>query len=355
MNRRFEQGEALAWYKALPWITGCNYVCSATLHNIEMFQGDTFDEVYAVAEKEIALMESMGMNSVRMFLPFWAWYHDRERFLDRVDFYLSALHMHGITMMPVLFNDCVGFGGRPGTIVPAPGKGFVRYDIGHHGGFKANPFTGERERVGWILWDEPQWQDILLEYLSALLTRFGGDSRVIIWDLWNEPGNSNREDRSIPYLKAVFAKARELNPSQPLTAGCWRYDLHGKELLRPIERLAVEESDVITFHQYESFDRVKAVVAALKGYGRPMLNTEWLNRVLNNFYADNLTLYHDEGIGSYSWGLVAGKSQHFLPWDELRRKEGLDLTRWQHDLFDPWHTAYDPEEIALHKRLTGKA
>ena len=84
-----------------------------------------------------------------------------------------------------------------------------------------------------------------------------------------------------------------------------------------------------------------------------MFNTEWLNRTLDNFVADNLPLYHREKIGSYHWGLVAGKSQYFLPWDNLRKDPSLDMRRWQHDLYDVYGTAYDEGEIAMFREFIG--
>lgn len=334
---------------------GINYVPSITLHAMELWQEDTHEAVMESVRKEFELMRDIGFNSVRMFLPFGVWYHQWDVFLDRLDDFLAELDRNGITMMPVIFNDCVGFE-RPKQLIPELPRGWHTYDIGHHGGHKENPFTGETQRVGWIYWDEPDWQPVMEEYLCALLSRFGKDSRIYAWDLWNEPGNSNRHDRSIPYLKRVFALARACDATQPFTAGVWSYppDFGANPAadVEPIQRLALEESDIVTFHQYEGIGRVRQVVEALKKEGRPMLNTEWLNRVLDNLVTENLPLYHGEGIGSYSWGLVAGKSQHFLPWDELWRRRELPLYRWQHDLFDTFHTPYDPEELALMRQLS---
>ena len=106
------------------------------------------------------------------------------------------------------------------------------------------------------------------------------DERIYAWDLWNEPGNSNRHDMSIPYLKRVF----ELGKKHGSGAAS---DCRGVELSGGLrgergsgrgahQRLALDESDIVTFHQYEDFERVKRTVARLKKEGRPMMNTEWL-------------------------------------------------------------------------------
>lgn len=357
MRERWSESQAWDWYEKKPWVMGINYVPSITLHAVELWQEDTYPEVIESVRKEFILMQDIGLNSVRMFLPFHIWFHEKEKFLERLDCFLDELASRNITMMPVLFNDCVGFG-RPKDITPHMSHGWQQYDIGHHGGHKKNPFTGEQEQIGWCLWDEPEWQETLEEYLIALLERFGKDERIYIWDLWNEPGNSNRHDRSIPYIKRVFEIARNINPVQPLTAGVWSYpESYGVDDsvdVETVQRLALDESDIITFHQYEGIERVNRVVKQLQKEKRPMLNTEWLNRIQDNFVQDNLPLYYKERIGSYSWGLVAGKSQHFLPWDELWNHRQLPLNRWQHDLFDTFYTPYDKKELELMRHFGKK-
>lgn len=203
MRERWSAEKAWNWYKQQPWVMGINYVPSITLHAIELWQKDTYPEVIESVRREFELMQDIGLNGVRMFLPFHIWYYEKEQFLDRMDCFLEELTQRGITMMPVLFNDCVGFG-RPDNIIPQMTHGWQKYDIGHHGGHRENPFTGELEKVGWCLWDEPEWRAPQEEYLEALMKRFGKDKRIYAWDLWNEPGNSNRHDMSIPYIKHVL-------------------------------------------------------------------------------------------------------------------------------------------------------
>ncbi len=349
MRDKWTKEQAWNWYNGRPWIMGINYCPSVTAGN-ELWQDDTHEAVMACVRNEIALMREIGINGVRMFLPFEFWYLQREKFFDRLDELLGELDSAGISLMPVVFNDCVGFD-VPRDPTPKLTSGWQPYEIGHHGGHSNNPFVGEKTRIGWSLWDVPEWRGPMLDYLKSLVSRYGGDGRIYAWDLWNEPGNSNRNEMSRDYLRQAFLAAREMDPIQPLTVGVWRYFPDREEIFEPIARFALHESDVVSFHMYGNFENMKAVVAYLEKEGRPMLNTEWLNRVLDNMIKDNLPLFHEKRIGSYSWGLVAGKMQHFLPWDELYNNPALPLRRWQHDLFDVYHTPYDPEEIALMKAL----
>lgn len=357
MKERWTKEKAWDYWRQRPWIVGCNFVPSQT-PVLSMWKDDTLEEMLPTLESEMELAHSIGFNSVRIWFPFDSWYHERGVCLDRIDRVLGLFYSHGLSVMPVLFNDCVSFG-RPEKIeIPKPAPGHGHYDVGCHGGHKNSAhITPPKDAKGWILWDEPEWQPICEQYLHDIFGRFGKDERIVIWDIWNEPGNSKREEMSVPYLKRTFEIAREYEPTAPLTVGAWSYsDDYGADpeaKLSPIQQLAVELSDIVSFHDYEPFWKVKNIVSELEKEGRPMANTEWLHRILDNNIADQLPFYREKQIASFNWGLVAGYSQFYLPWEWLKAaRPELDYTKWQHDLFREDHTPYDPHEIELIKELT---
>ena len=368
MKLRMTKQEIWEWYNKNPWLTGCNYVPSKS-PELSIWQEDTYQEILPTVQHELDIIQKLGMNTVRMGIPFNIWYHEKDKFFDRMDSILSLLDHHGITLMPILFNDCVNFGRPEDISVPYP-KGKHNWDIGYHGGHARNQFSGipeiskdpnlsKKDRFfsdkGWIYWDEEEYRPILLEYTHQIISRFRNDKRIIIWDIWNEPGNCNRGSLSVPYLKEAFQAAREEDPIQPLTAGVWEYPEHYGEDnsidVDEIGRLAINLSDIVSFHCYSRFEKVKKVVNALEREGRPMLNTEWLNRILGNRIEDQLPFYRNKRIGSYLWGCVAGYSQHYLPWGNLLKDKSLDFTLWQHDLFRGDGKPYDPDEIKMIKDI----
>lgn len=356
MKERWTKEQAYKWWNERPWLIGCNFVPSK--HPVlSMWKKDTLPEILPSLEKEIELAASIGFNTVRIFLPFNVWYHEREAFLDRFDGILSLFFKRGLTFMPVLFNDCVSFGRPENIAIPKPVPGKESYDEGYHGGRKNSPHVvPPKDAKGWIYWDEEQYRPVCEQYIRDLFARFSKDERIIMWDMWNEPGNSMRFEMSVPYLKRAFELAREYDPIAPLTAGAWNYPKeYGVDEtvdLPPVQRLAVDLSDIVTFHSYESLDRVKKIVGRLEKEGRPMANTEWLHRILDNTIFEQLPFYKEKRIGSYNWGLVAGYSQHYLPWEWLKAsRPDLDYTKWQHDLFRQDYTPYDPAETALIKKL----
>lgn len=61
--------------------------------------------------------------------------------------------------------------------------------------------------------------------MKDILTTFKDDKRIVLWDLYNEPGGSGGYrygERSLPLLQNIFTRGDEqFNPSQPLSAGVW--------------------------------------------------------------------------------------------------------------------------------------
>jgi hypothetical protein len=72
-------------------------------------------------------------------------------------------------------------------------------------------------------------------------------------------------------------------------------------------------------------------------------------------------LFYLEKIGCWNWGLVAGKTQTYEPWEAMWQSydagngEDMDFTKWQHDLFRPSYRPYDPKEIKIIKFFSEKA
>ncbi|NND68684.1 MAG: 1,4-beta-xylanase, partial [Halioglobus sp.] len=205
----------------------------------------------------------------------------------------------------------------------------------------------------------------------GILERYGTDSRVAIWDLYNEPGNDNilsysstELDDKYPYslalLEKVFGWARDTNPQQPLTAGVWR--LWGDEWqgadpdhdTAPLFAYMLEHSDIITFHSYQDRDNTAAGIAYLQQLGRPMICTEYMARGHDSTLESIMPLFAEQDIGAIHWGFVSGKSQTIYPWSSW-----IGIARWWSGLFgdepDPWHhdmlrangSPYNQEEVSF--------
>ena len=64
-------------------------------------------------------------------------------------------------------------------------------------------------------------------------------------------------------LQKAFEWGREINPSQPLSAGVWSQDLHD------LNKFQLSNSDVITYHNYEDEKKHQQCIDSLKKTSSP--------------------------------------------------------------------------------------
>jgi alpha-galactosidase len=330
--RRFSEAKARAWAGAEPWALGCNYIPRTAVNTLEMWQAETFDP--AVIDEELGWAEGLGFNSVRVFLHYLLWDQDAGGFLRRLERFLAIADKHHIATMFVLFDDCWNDKFRLGPQpLPRPGV--------HNSGWVKCP--------GPALLEDPARWGILEAYTRGVIGFFREDRRVLAWDLYNEPGNSDYGSRSLPLLEKVFAWARTAAPAQPLTAGIWD---ESKEL-SALNRFQAENSDIISFHSYLDKAATQKRIDALEAYGRPIVCTEYMARTAGSRFEDILPLFKSRNIGAMNWGLVSGKTQTIFPWGS---KEGSpEPAVWFHDVLRADGKPYIAAEAELIRKLAGKA
>ena len=257
----------------------------------------------------------------------------------------------------MLGNDCM----QPKEFTKPMHLGPQHYDWGYHGGRK-NSQHGSLPGMGYHLLDEPELALRHYEWVREMIETHKNDPRILMWDLYNEPGNSRREMVTYPHLKRFFEIARAIDPIQPLTSCVWRCPLDRNQPLSEIEQFACDQSDVITYHNYGRYqDNIRIIKRLKETFDRPIMNTEWLGRCLHNTVEEMYPLFYLEKIGCYNWGFVAGKYQTYEPWngtwDQYDKNPQLDVdfTKWFHDLYRPNHRPYDPKEIELIKKFNALA
>src|SRR5277367_5131966 len=102
--QRWSEEKANAWYAEQPWLVGANYIPSDAINQLEMFQAATFNP--ALNDKELGLGESIGMNTMRVFLQDQLWDQDPKGFTDRLNQFLAIAAKHHIRPLLVLFDSC---------------------------------------------------------------------------------------------------------------------------------------------------------------------------------------------------------------------------------------------------------
>jgi len=213
---RWTAETANAWYARQPWLVGANYTPSTAINQLEMWQAETFDA--ARIDTELGWAEGIGMNTMRVFLHDLAWQQDAQGFLHRMDTFLAIAARHRIRPVFVLFDSCWDPAPKPGRQrAPVPGV--------HNSGWVQSP-GAEALR-------DPAQRPRLEAYVKGVVGAFAKDTRVLAWDVWNEPDNVNGSsygDREpagqaalvLALLPQVFAWARDAGATQPMTSAVWQ-------------------------------------------------------------------------------------------------------------------------------------
>jgi len=344
---RWTEAQANAWYEQQPWLVGANYVPSDAINELEMFQAATYNP--ALNDKELGMAESIGMNTMRVFLQDQLWSSDPEDFKKRLDAFLAICAKHHIRPILVLFDSCWEPNPHLGPQhPPIPGI--------HNSGWVQSP--GKERLLDRSV--EPQ----LKAYVQGVVGAFGKDDRVLAWDIWNEPDNEGRdrkEDvaakvrRVDELLPLAFEWAREMHPQQPLTSGVWKGNWNDPTKESETTKIQLAESDVISFHNYDWPEIFQARIDSLRPLGRPLICTEYMARGNGSTFDTILPIAKHEHVAAINWGLVAGKTQTYLPWDSWEKPYVQSQpTIWFHEVFRQNDKPYRQREVDLIRQLTGR-
>lgn len=347
-QQRWTDAEANAWYAKQPLPVGSNYIPDDAINQLEMWQAATFDP--KEIDRELGWAQGLGMNTMRVFLHDLLWEQNPDGFKQRMDEFLTIAARHHIRPIFVLFDSCWDPYPKLGPQhPPIPGV--------HNSGWVQSP-----GKVA--LMDAAQYPR-LKAYVQGVVGAFGNDPRVLAWDVWNEPDNTNGgsygkeepKDKVALVLKLmpqVFAWARAEHPTQPLTSGVWQGNWSSLDTMSPMARVQITESDIITFHNYGWPEDFSARIHDLQQFHRPIICTEYMARGVGSLFDTILPIAVREHVGAINWGFVNGKTQTNLPWDSWQRPYVLEQPPvWFHDIFYPDGKPYREREVEIIREATG--
>lgn len=366
--------KAQAWYAKLPWLAGTNYYPATAINQLEMWQQDTFDPQRI--KLEMRWSQNLGFNTHRVYLHDLLWQADEKGLYERMDEFLDICAEHGTRPFFCFFDDCHNPFPKPGK-QPPPVPGY------HNSGWVTCP--SRKDAVDFFQGDASAETVARLKgYVQRTMNRFGGDERVLMWELYNEPGRGSSRpdpraggnlndmdfgDQSIRLVHESFVWAREVGPNQPVSSnstGCvgeanWTVN--------------VLNSDVHSIHHYQGSDSVKKLIEDFESYGRPIFMTEYLAREMGSTIEDIMPILKEHKVAAINWGFVAGKTGTIWPWrsrelgpngefvsaDSLRAKgkiahliEELPEPKvWFHEILRYDGTPYREEEVDIIKQMTG--
>ena len=374
VGSRWSEEKIWNWYNNQSWLVGTNFITSSSINQLEFWQEETFDP--DLIEKELKLSASIGMNSHRVFLHDLLWEQDSIGFLERIDKFLEISDRYGIKTLLVFFDDVWHPVPKLGT-QPEP----IPYI--HNSGWVQSP--GAK-----ILYDTLS-HNKLKSYVKGVVGKFANDSRILAWDLYNEPGQKGiasheiskeraielygkigieitddnystynlseidpkdkKQMHTLSLLKKTVKWVREINPSQPITTGIYAWDIDWAPIsdLSELDQFIINSSDIISFHSYASKVEVLEKVKQLKNYNRPLLCTEYIAREHKSTFEDVLPIFNENKIGAYNWGFVSGKTNTIYPWKSWDSTYTGPPIKWHHDIFYQDGEPFSVEEIKFIK------
>ena len=344
---RWTEQRANDWYSRQPWFVGSNYIPATAINQLEMWQADTFDPQRI--DLELGWAQSIGLNTMRVFLHDLLWQQDAPGFRKRIDTFHTIADKHHIRILFVLFDSCWDPYPHLGKQrEPRPGV--------HNSGWMQSPGANALK--------DPAQLPRLEAYVKSVVGAFANDPRILGWDVWNEPGGTNEgsyENQELPnkrdlvraMLPKAFAWAREAGASQPLTSGLWDGDWASPEKMDPIQKIQLEQSDVLSFHNYSKPDDFLKHVEELQKFHRPILCTEYMARPEGSTFEGILPIAKKYKIAAINWGLVAGKTQTWLSWDSWQKPyTDRQPAQWFHEIFRTDGTPYRQEEVDFIRQIT---
>ncbi len=344
---RWTEARANAWAAEHAWPVGANYVPRTAINQLEMWQAETFD--LETIDQEFGWASEVGFNAMRVFLHDLLWQQDAPGFLQRMGRFLAVAERHQIKILFVFFDGVWDPHPYPGP--QRPPRAFV-----HNSGWVQSP--------GREILRDPARHEALKPYVQGVLRHFRDDARILGWDLFNEPDNlntdaygglelPNKAAAALTLLEKAFRWAREVEPSQPLTAGVW-LDYDGWKRNPPIYQFMLANSDVISFHNYAPPENMAKQVAEMKAaFDRPIWCTEYMARGTGSRFEPVLGDLKRANVGAFHWGLVDGKSQTIYPWETWKQNYTAEPKPWHHDLFRGDGTPYLEAELDYIRSVTG--
>jgi endo-1,4-beta-mannosidase len=283
-------------------VHGANYLPSYARNAEETWEKFDPERV----DRELGYAQSLGLNSVRVWLDSRPYERNPALMLRRLEHFLDLCAQHDLTAMLVLFDAC----GVEPDVLKEKGESFDP----HWRRWTANP--------GYDYLTQEHW-DRLERYVKDIVTAHLEDPRVLAWDVMNEPwvgGRAENEEQRIriqAFVQHFCTLVRNLCPATSITVGVVFLDR-----AEWVEDLV----DVISFHCYQPNPaKWKPILERAHRYAqlkrKPILLTEWgyptyktevaSGRVITDeeqlrYYEKVLPLLMEANIGWYLFDLIMG-------------------------------------------------
>ena len=173
------------------------------------------------------------------------------------------------------------------------------------------------------------------ELVKTLIRPFANDERIVLWDIWNEPGFKTGDPetfREMEWLEKMVHWCREENLCQPITASIiWDPD-RDADVSSPTWEKRRKVEAMMDLHNFHSYDCARNFGAEIdytldrirKISNRPIVCTEAMIRVNGSSVQRTLPVFAREHVHVYLWGLYNNDWNWSVKWG-----------RSTYDAFDP--------------------
>ena len=200
---------------------------------------------------------------------------------------------------------------------------------------------------------------IVEELVKTLIRPCANDERIVLWDIWNEPGFKTGDPetfREMEWVEKMVHWCREENLCQPITASIiWDPD-RDADVSSPTWEKRRQVEAMMDLHNFHSYDCARNFGAEIdytldrirKISNRPIVCTEAMIRVNGSSAQRTLPVFAREHVHVYLWGLYNNDWNWSVKWG-----------RSTYDAFDPmfhdflWADgdAYDAREFPFIKNF----
>lgn len=248
-------------------------------------------------ERDFSYAQSIGLNSLRIWLNYEYWLENSKRHLESLEHMLYAADKKGIKILLALFDSC--------------GIENTKANREDRNPKTALAVSSPRAEISRDMkrWNEPA------RFVNVIIERYRNDKRILAFEIINEPGFANNRIAMSRYL---FKAAKEKQGSIPFTIG----SLQGMENWGNFMDLGI---DLMEYHDnfptnLDDFKKklymAKKVAQTL---GRPLWITEWQRLRKSGSGWNGAKLPYEElmpdlaslagvvreaGIGNHFWSLM---------------------------------------------------
>jgi hypothetical protein len=342
------KAQAHSWYDRQPWLVGANYNPASAINQFEMWQAETWNPTEI--DKELGWAQSIGMNTMRVYLHNMLWENDPEG---------PEAPDGGVPGDRAAARDPADVRAVRQLLGPEPGRRAAAAADPRRPQFGLG--AGARAPRGWRSVAVRK----LESYVKGVVGHFRNDPASWPGTSGTSPNNEGGGNYpNTPEKKRLIASlldksfdwAQSVDPVQPLTSGLWTGESWDKrETLDAVERVQITRSDVNSFHDYNWPEQFERRARQMLSYGRPVLCTEYMARGNGSTFDGSLPVGKRLNIAMINWGLVDGKTQTRLPWDSWKKPYTYDEPPiWFHEVFRADGTPYRKAETDLIRTLASQ-